>query len=82
MLADYVSRFRVDVIAVDRALVEGGTLSDRWATVVPRAVGEARSMLARQPSALRQRAAACALHRGELMLLDARCLATGIRRPI
>ncbi|HEY0326820.1 MAG TPA: hypothetical protein VGC46_12705 [Allosphingosinicella sp.] len=81
-LADYVTRFRVDVIAVDRALVEHGELPDRWATVVPRAMGEARAMLARQPSALRQRAAACALHRGELMLLDAPCLASGNRRPI
>lgn len=82
VLADYVSRFRVDVIAVDRTLVESGELPDRWATVVPRAVGEARAMLARQPSVLQQRAAGCTLHRGELVLLDARCLASGSSRPI
>ena len=81
-LADYAQRHGVDVIVVDRALVEHGQLPDRWATVVPEAVARARSMLARQPSALQRRAAACTLHRGELVLLDARCLASGSGGPI
>ncbi|MFN3727331.1 MAG: hypothetical protein ACK4SZ_13625 [Allosphingosinicella sp.] len=81
-LSDYARRYSVDLIVVDRAFVEHGTLPERWATVVPEAVAQARTALARQPSALQRRAEACALHRGELVLLDARCLASGSGGPI
>ena len=81
-LADYANRYSVDVVVVDRGLLERGAIPDRWETVVPEAVAQARAMLARQPSALQRRAAGCALHRGELVLLDARCLASGSGGPI
>jgi hypothetical protein len=77
VLADYVRRYDVDVIAVDRALVEQGRLPQRWATVVPEAARAGQEQLDRQPSIVRQRAGACTLHSGELMLLDAACLVGG-----
>ena len=82
VLADYVRRYRVNLLAVDPALVERGELPERYASVVPQAVASARAALARQPSALQQRASACTVHRGRLLLLDGACLASGSRRPI
>ncbi len=81
-LADYARRYSVDVIVVDRALVESGVLPERWNTVVPEAFAEAQAMLRRRPSVLQQRAGGCTLHRGELVLLDAHCLESGNGSPI
>lgn len=81
-LTRYVQRYGVRVIAVDRQFLATGSLPERWATVVPDAVARNQAMLRSSPSALQQWAAVCTLHDGKLVLLDARCLATGIRRPI
>lgn len=77
VLADYVRRYRVTVIAVDRALIAYGELPPRWATVLPREVQAAQQQLKLAPSALRRRAPACLLHDGALILLDAACLTRG-----
>lgn len=77
VLGDYVRRYRVDVIAVDRALFEYGELPARWATVVPDAVQRAQEQLRQAPSALQQRARSCLIHGGTLVLLDAPCLTRG-----
>lgn len=77
VLADYVQRYGVDVIAVDRALFEYGELPARWATVVPDAVQVAQQQLEQGPSVLQQRARNCVLHAGALVLLDAPCLTRG-----
>jgi hypothetical protein len=82
VLAAYVRRYGVSVIAVDAALLDRGQAPPRWATVVPAAVARAQAALTRAPSALQRRAAGCTLHRGALVLLDARCLASGSGRPI
>jgi hypothetical protein len=74
VLADYVRRYEIDVIAVDRSLLAGGELPARWATVVPGAVRNAEQQLRKAPSFLQRRAPACTLHEGELVLLDAACL--------
>jgi hypothetical protein len=77
VLADYVQRYRVAVIAVDRALFEYGELPARWATVVPDAVRTAQERLNLGPSVLQQRARQCLIHAGALILLDAPCLTRG-----
>ena len=77
VLADYVRRYGVKVIAVDRALFEYGQLPARWATVVPDAVRTAQEMLQQGPSVLQQRARGCVIHDGVLILLDAQCLTRG-----
>ena len=77
MLADYVRRYGVTVIAVDRALFEYGELPARWATVVPGAVQVAQQQLRQGPSVLQQRARGCLIHEGMLVLLDAPCLTRG-----
>lgn len=77
VLAGYIARHGVSVVAVDRALLESGAFPNKWATVVPDAVRAAEAEWKRQPSALRQRAAACTLHDGSLVLLDAACLTRG-----
>jgi hypothetical protein len=77
VLADYVGRYGVKVIAVDRALFEYGELPARWSTVVPDAVQVAQAMLEQGPSMLQQRARACLIHSGALILLDAPCLTRG-----
>jgi hypothetical protein len=77
MLADYVRRYGVKVIAVDRALFEYGQLPARWSTVVPDAVRTSQEMLEQGPSVLQQRAPGCLIHTGALILLDAPCLTRG-----
>jgi hypothetical protein len=77
VLADYVRRYGVQVIAVDRALFEYGELPARWATVVPNAVQTAQQQLEQGPSVLQQRAKGCVIHDGVLILLDAPCLTRG-----
>lgn len=76
-LADYVRRYQVDVIAVDRALFEYGELPARWSSVVPDAVRTAQERLELAPSALQRRARMCVIHAGALVLLDAPCLTRG-----
>jgi hypothetical protein len=73
-LADYVRNYRVDVIAVDRALFDYGQLPVRWASVVPDALKDAQELLGHAPSPLQQRAGGCVIHNGALVLLDAQCL--------
>lgn len=73
-LADYVQRYHVGVIALDAAYFEYRELPARWATVTPRAVQAGESMLHAGPSVVQQRASACTLHRGAVVLLDAPCL--------
>lgn len=73
-LADYVTRFHVDVIALDASLSEYRELPVRWSTVVPDAVRTGEEMLHAAPPLVRQRAGACTLHRGAVLLLDAHCL--------
>jgi len=77
VLADYVRRYGVQVIAVDRALFEYRQLPARWATVVPDAVQVAQQRLQQGPSVLQQRARNCVIHDGVLILLDAPCLKRG-----
>ena len=77
-LDEYVEKYGVTVIAVDRAFLMQGTLPERWDLVVPTAFRAAQARLARQPSALRRAAPGCIIHDGELMLLDAACL---VRSP-
>lgn len=77
VLAGYVRRYGITVIAVDRALIAYGELPPRWTTVVPREVEAAQQQLRLAPSVLRQRAASCLLHDGALILLDAACLTRG-----
>jgi hypothetical protein len=77
VLNDYVRRYGVTVIAVDRALFEYGELPARWATVVPDAVQVAQQQLRHGPSVLQQRARGCLIHDGTLILLDAPCLTRG-----
>ncbi len=77
VLADYVTRYNVQVIAVDRALFDYGELPVRWLTVVPEPVRDAQELLGHGPSALQQRAGRCLLHDGALVLLDAPCLTRG-----
>jgi hypothetical protein len=73
-LAEYVARYHVDVIALDAALFEYHELPARWSTVVPEAVRTGEEMLHAAPPLVQQRAGACALHRGAVVLLDAHCL--------
>ena len=77
VLADYVRRYGVTIIAVDRALFEYGELPARWSSVVPEAVQAAQERLAQAPSVLQQRARQCLIHAGTLILLDAPCLTRG-----
>jgi hypothetical protein len=74
VLGRYVRDYRVQVIALDRPLLDQGRLPERWKTVVPGPVRDAEEWLRRGPSALQQKAASCLLHDGALVLLDARCL--------
>jgi hypothetical protein len=82
VLADYVGRYGVDVVAVDAALLAEGRLPPRYRTVVPEAFAAAETRLRAGSSALQRAAAGCVLHRGALVLLDARCLANGASVPI
>lgn len=74
LLADYVRRYRVGVVMLDRALLEDGVLPARWSSVVPDQVREAREMLNAEPSALQRKAGGCVLHSGAVVLLDGPCL--------
>ena len=74
VLADYVRRYNVSVIAVDPALFEYRQLPARWSSVVPGAVLTAQEMLERRDSVVQERGPGCTMHRGALVLLDARCL--------
>lgn len=73
-LTDYVRRYGVTVMAVDRALIAHGELPPRWGKVVATPLRAAQQQLERAPSALQRRAPGCVLHDGELILLDAACL--------
>lgn len=77
VLADYVRRYGVTTIAVDPALIAYGELPPRWEKVVGTALRAAQQQLKLAPSALQQRARACVLHDGDLILLDAPCLTRG-----
>lgn len=77
VLADYVQRYRVNVIAVDRGLLEFHQLPAKWTSVVPDAVRQAQEQLDAGPSIFQQRAPACMLYDGLLVLLDAACLTRG-----
>lgn len=75
VLENYVRSQGVKVIAIDRALLRRGELPPSYATVVPDAAKTAEAALAAGPSALQQRAPGCMMHDGDLVLLDAACLA-------
>lgn len=74
VLADYVRRYDVDVIAADPALIANGEVPPRWKTVEPDAVAAAEQNFLRGPSVLQQRWRGCLIHDGRLTLLDAACL--------
>jgi len=76
-LTDYVRRYGVTVIAVDRALIAYGELPPRWEKVVATPLRAAQQQLQLAPSALQQRAPFCLLYDGDLILLDANCLTRG-----
>jgi len=76
-LTDYVRRYGVTVIAVDRALIAYGELPPRWEKVVATPLRAAQQQLQLAPSVLQQRAANCLLYDGDLILLDAACLTRG-----
>ncbi len=77
VLGDYIRRHGVTVIAVDRALIAYGELPPRWQKVVATPLRAAQQQLKLAPSALQQRAPACLLYDGDLILLDAACLTRG-----
>lgn len=76
-LTDYVRRYGVSVIAVDRALIAYGELPPRWEKVVATPLRAAQQQLKLAPSVLQQRAPNCLLYDGDLVLLDAACLTRG-----
>lgn len=91
VLNDYIRRYDVDVIAVDRTafgnIWMSGTLPERYRTVVPRAYDAAQHSLLRlwhldRESALQDRYRECVIHDGAIWLLDAACLASRNNRPI
>ncbi len=77
VLADYIRRYGVTVIAVDRAFIAYGELPPRWEKVVATPLRAAQQQLKLAPSALQQRAPHCLLHDADLVLLDAACLTRG-----
>jgi hypothetical protein len=74
VLADYVGRYRVGVMMLDRSLFEYGELPARWSSVVPEQVRAAQETLSGGTSVLQQRAARCIIHAGAIVLLDGPCL--------
>jgi hypothetical protein len=75
-LAQFVRAERLDVLLVDRAFLEAGTIPQDYAGVVAADVAQAEAALARGPSALQRAAGRCALYRGpRVWVIDAKCLA-------
>lgn len=75
-LAQFVRAERLDVLLVDRAFLEAGTIPEDYAGVVAADVVQAEAVLARGPSALQRAAGRCALYRGpRVWVIDAKCLA-------
>lgn len=77
--ADTLARFlveeRLDLLLVDRAFLDTGTIPKAYASVVPEAVAAGEAALAGGPSALQRTARVCAVLRGARQwLIDARCL--------
>jgi hypothetical protein len=68
--AGFAKRYRIDVIAVDRALLAGRPLAPRYDTLIPAGARPGpRSWVAAH-------AARCSIYAGRtLLLLDAKCLA-------
>lgn len=61
-LAQFVEAERLDVLLVDRAFVEAGTMPEGYAGVVAAEVTKGEDALARAPSALQRLAPRCALY--------------------
>lgn len=75
-LAQFVRGERLDVLLVDRAFLETGTMPADYAGVIAADVALGEAALARAPSALQRLAAVCALYRGpRVWVIDAKCLA-------
>lgn len=75
-LAAFVRAEGLDVMLVDRAFLEAGTVPEDYAGVVLAEVTAGEAALARGPSALQRAAATCALYRGpQVWVIDAKCLA-------
>ncbi len=75
-LARFVRQERLDVLLIDRAFLEEGTIPEDYAGVVSAAVTAGDAALARGSSALQRAATRCAILRGERhWLIDAQCLA-------
>ncbi|MFN3990501.1 MAG: hypothetical protein ACK4IS_09600 [Erythrobacter sp.] len=75
-LAQFVRAERLDVLLVDRAFLEAGTMPEDYAGVVAAEVAKGQAALVREPSALQRLAPLCALYQGaQVWVIDARCLA-------
>ena len=75
-LAAFVRAEQLDVLLVDRAFLENGTIPEDYAGVVAAEVAEGQAALAAAPSALQRAAGRCALYRGpRVWVIDAKCLA-------
>ncbi len=75
-LARFVREERLDVMLVDRAFLESGTVPDDYEGVVLAEVTAGEAALARGPSALQGTAGRCALYQGpQVWVIDAKCLA-------
>ena len=67
-----------DYFVVDKSVLDGGRVPERYQGIVPGPVAVANRQLALGPSTVQRRARACAVYRGPVAwLLDARCLASG-----
>jgi hypothetical protein len=67
-----------DYFVVDKSVLDGGRVPNRYAGIVPGPVAAADRQLALGPSTVQRRANACAVYRGPVAwLLDSRCLASG-----
>ncbi len=76
VLAAFVRGERLDVLLVDRAFLERGTIPEDYAGVVAAEVAQGQAALAAAPSALQRLAGPCALYRGpQAWVIDAKCLA-------
>lgn len=79
-LARFVADESIDVLLVDRAFLDTGTIPDDYDGVVLAAVIAGEADLARALSALQREADRCAILRGERQwLIDARCLVAADR---
>lgn len=71
-----LTRYDLDVFAVDRAFLLDGAFPKYFARTIPEQADRAAARIAVETPALARRAEACMRFRGEsLLLLDARCLA-------